>query len=118
MNNLDRLQVYLQAALAKVKSTEFRQVSDALLDSLPDVVRTLAAIITDGTSTTAERLKCLDILQMFWIRLLSNEQSANRTAVHRTQTAVKAKRVKVAEKHAAIKITELRQKADKQLGNL
>jgi hypothetical protein len=118
MNNLDKLQMYLRAAIAKTTNKQYRKVSDALLESLPDVVRTLATIITASTSTTAEKVKCLELLQMFWFRLLSNEQSENRAGVKKLQARVRAKRVKVAEKQTALKIHELRTAADKKLATL
>jgi hypothetical protein len=118
MNNLDKLQIYLRAAIAKTTNKQYRKVSDALLESLPDVVRTLAAIITANTSTTAEKLKCLDILQMFWSRLLSNEQSENRTGVKRMAMKVRVRRTKIAEKQTALRVHDLRAAADKKLASL
>ena len=62
MNSQERLQIYLTESLKKVTDGKYRRVSEALIEVLPDFVRSLHQTILDKESTRSERASSLSML--------------------------------------------------------
>ncbi len=110
------LEHYLQQAMVKVGTSQpRRKVSAILAEAMPEVCTELRRMVTAEDSSTSDRKFAITMLESFWRTLLMTSQSETRTAIKRLQTTVRAKRVKVAETQAALKVNQVRAETDKKL---
>jgi hypothetical protein len=108
------LENYVLEAMAKSKA-QHRKISAVLADAMPEVLQELRRMVTAEDSSTSDRKFAITMLEGFWRTLLTSSQSATRTAVKRLATTVRAKKVKVEETKAAIKVHQVRQQFDDAL---
>jgi len=111
---LKLLEHYLQQAMARSK-TQHRKISTVLAEAMPEIIAELRRMATAEDSSSADRKFGIVMLEGFWRTLVTTSQSETRTAVKRLQATVRAKRVKVAETQAALKVHQVRADADKKL---
>lgn len=109
--NQKLLEHYLHSAMAKSKA-EHRRISTVLAEAMPEIIAELRRMVTAEDSSTSDRKFAITMLEGFWRTLLTTSQSATRTAVKRLATTVRAKKVKVEETKAAIKVHQVRQQFD------
>ena len=88
MNPNERLTHFLRIALEKVERREFKKTSDALIASLPQIVNTCAVLIQEGTP--AERKSAMELIAMFWNRLMRDETANRKLASRRKPKTTKA----------------------------
>ena len=108
------LEHYLRQAMAKSRA-QHRKISTVLAEGMPEVCAELRRMVTAEDSSTSDRKFAITMLENFWRTLVMTSQSENRTAIKRLQTTVRAKRVKVAETQAALKVHQVRAETDKKL---
>ena len=84
MNNLDKLYLYMTEAIRRTSAKEYARVSAALIPVLPDLVTALKQVITDTSTTPAQRLQAAGMLQALWARCLRDE---DRKQKHLTKRA-------------------------------
>jgi hypothetical protein len=111
------LEHYILEAMAKSKA-EHRKVSAIVADAMPEVIQELRRMATATDSDLSTKKFAIGMLESFFRTLLITSQSENRIAVKRKQTQVRAKKVKVEETKAAIKVHQVRAETDKKLAAL
>ena len=109
------LERYILDALGKVRLKPHRKVSAVLAETMPEIIAELRRMATTPDSDIPTRKFAITMLEGFWRTLLTTSQSETRTAVRRLQTAVRARRAKVAETQTALKVHQVRADADKKL---
>jgi len=88
MNQNDKLTHFLRIALERVSRKEFKKTSDALIQSLPQVLTVCTDLIQNGTPD--ERKSAMGLYGMFWARLLKDEASRRTLASKRKPKPAKA----------------------------
>lgn len=111
------LEHFVLEAMANSK-TQHRKISAILAETMPEVIQELRRMVTATDSDLSTKKFAIGMLESFWRTLLTTSQSENRIAVKRSQTKVRAKRVKVEETQTALRIHELRATADKKLATI
>jgi hypothetical protein len=102
---------YITESLAKSK-TQHRKISAVLAEAMPEVCTELRRMATAEKSGVSDRKFAIAMLENVWRTLLTTSQSETRTAVKRLDTAVRAKRVKVAETQAALDVHRVQRQFD------
>jgi hypothetical protein len=78
MNSNERLTYFLRLALEKVSRKEFKKPSEALIESLPQIIQTCTLLLQEGTP--AERKQALELIGMFWGRLMKDETAKRKAS--------------------------------------
>jgi hypothetical protein len=81
MNAQERIAFYLQESIKRCTDTQARRVSAVLVKVLPDIVKSLHALIIDGTVTASERLEAVRILNGFIKRCERSKRPERKRAV-------------------------------------
>lgn len=109
------LEHYITEAIAKARLRPHRKVSVVLAEAMPDIVAELRRMVTSPDSDLSTRKFAIATVENLWRTLVTTSQSETRTAVKRLATTVRAKRVRVAETQAALRVHQVRADVDKKL---
>jgi hypothetical protein len=115
MNVHEKLSLYLQSALDKVTSGEFRRISDALRPVLPEVVGLLHSIAISESSTMADKKWALDTLLSIWQKCIGDEDRKQKATLQHQKLTIKKKKAQAEDKRATLEISRKREEIARTL---
>ena len=101
MNQERRLTHFLRIALEKVSKKEFKKPSEALISQLPAIIEACTVLIQSGTQV--EKKTALELVSLFWARLLRDEKSKRVAAEKRK----KPEKIQMSDEEFSFRITHI-----------
>ncbi len=78
MTSTEKFRFYLSEALQKVSDKQYRRVSDALIESLPAILKYLSDTIQSSFASVAERRQALEMYDRMLARVLKGERQTKK----------------------------------------